>query len=102
MQPSEFAKLACVVLVATLIVKRPREVLTLRGFLRLAAIGIVPAAALIMLEPDLGTTLVLVTAVVAVLVAAGAPLRYLFGLAAVGVVAVLALDRRGAATASSG
>ena len=44
-----------------------------------------------MLEPDLGTTLVLVTAVVAVLVAAGAPLRYLFGLAAVGFVAVLAL-----------
>ena len=64
-QPSEFAKLACVVLVATLIVARPREVLTLKGFLRLAIIGIVPAAALIMLEPDLGTTLVLVTAVVA-------------------------------------
>ena len=80
LQPSEFAKLACVALVATLIVARPREVLTLKGFLRLAVIGIVPAAALIMLEPDLGTTLVLVTAVVAVLVAAGAPLRYLCGL----------------------
>jgi cell division protein FtsW len=90
-QPSEFAKLACVVLVAALIVNRPRELLTLRGFLRLAGIGIVPAAALIMLEPDLGTTLVLVTAVVAVLVAGGAPLRYLFGLAATGVFAVLAL-----------
>ena len=90
-QPSEFAKLAAVVLVAALILKRPREVLTLKGFLRLAGIGIVPAAALIMLEPDLGTTLVLVTAVVAVLVAGGAPLRYLFGLAAAGVFAVLAL-----------
>ncbi len=90
-QPSEFAKLAAVILVATLIVKRPREVLHLRGFLMLAAIGIVPAAGLIMLEPDLGTTLVLVTAVVAVLVAAGAPLRYLFGLAVAGIVAVLAL-----------
>jgi cell division protein FtsW len=90
-QPSEFAKLACVVLVASLIVARPREVLTLNGFLRVAGIGIVPAAALIMLEPDLGTTLVLVTAVVAVLIAAGAPLRYLFGLAATGFFAVLAL-----------
>ena len=90
-QPSEFAKLAAVVLVAALIVKLPREVLTLKGFLRLAGIGIVPAAALIMLEPDLGTTLVLVTAVVAVLVAGGAPLRYLFGLAATGIFAVLAL-----------
>jgi cell division protein FtsW len=90
-QPSEFAKLACVVLVATLIVMRPRTVLTLGGFLKLVAICILPAAALIMLEPDLGTTLVLVTAVVAVLIAAGAPLRYLFGLGAAGVAAVLAL-----------
>jgi len=90
-QPSEFAKLACVALVATLIVARPREILTFRGFVRLTAIGIVPAAALIMLEPDLGTTLVLVTAVVAVFIAAGAPLRYLFGLAATGFFAVLAL-----------
>lgn len=90
-QPSEFAKLACVVLVATLIVARPRDALTLKGFLRLAIIGIVPAAALIMLEPDLGTTLVLVTAVIALLVAAGAPLRYLFGLLVAGAVAVLLL-----------
>jgi cell division protein FtsW len=90
-QPSEFAKLACVVLVATLIVRRPREVLTLSGFLRLAAIGILPAATLIMLEPDLGTTLVLVTAVAAVIVAAGAPLRYLFGLFVAGAAAVLVL-----------
>ncbi len=90
-QPSEFAKLACVVLVATLIIKRPHEVLTLKGFLKLVGVCILPAAALIMLEPDLGTTLVLVTAVVAVLIAAGAPLRYLFGLAVTGVLAALAL-----------
>jgi cell division protein FtsW len=90
-QPSEFAKLAAVALVATLVVKRPRDVLAPGGFLRLAIIGIVPAGLLIMMEPDLGTTLVLVTAVVGVLVAAGAPLRYLFGLAVLGVAAVLAL-----------
>ena len=90
-QPSEFAKLAAVVLIATLIVKRPREITTLGGFLWLVVIGIVPAAGLIMLEPDLGTTLVLICAVVAVLVAGGAPLRYLFGLAGVGIMAILAL-----------
>jgi len=90
-QPSELAKIAMVVLVAALIVRRPWEVTTLKGFLRLSAITIVPAAGLIMLEPDLGTTLVLVGAVVAVLIAAGAPLRYLFGLALIGVFAVLAL-----------
>ncbi|NLE22389.1 MAG: putative lipid II flippase FtsW [Actinobacteria bacterium] len=90
-QPSEFAKIAFVALVATLIVRRPREVLTLPGFLRVASIGILPAAVLIMLEPDLGTTLVLVTAVVAVLIAAGTPLRYLFALAVTGALGILAL-----------
>jgi len=75
--PSEFAKLAAVVLVASLIARRPREVLEAGGLLRLAAIGILPAAALIMLEPDLGTTLVLGTAVIAVLVAGGARLRHM-------------------------
>ena len=90
-QPSEFAKIAAVVLIAALIVRRPWEVTTLKGFVRLTLIGIVPAAGLIMLEPDLGTTLVLVTAVVAVLIAGGAPLRYLFSLFFVGVFAVLAL-----------
>jgi len=91
LQPSELAKLAAVVLAATLIVRRPRELETPRGFLLLVAVTIVPAAGLIMLEPDLGTTIVLVIAVVAVLIAAGTRLRYLFGLAAVGVVGVLGL-----------
>jgi cell division protein FtsW len=91
LQPSEFAKLAAVVLVAALIVRRPREIDSPGGFLRLVAIGIVPASLLIMLEPDLGTTLVLVVAVVAVLIAAGARLRYLFSLIAAGCLAVLAL-----------
>lgn len=90
-QPSEFAKLAAVILIAALIVRRPWKVTTLKGFLGLTLIGIVPAAGLIMLEPDLGTTLVLVTAVVAVLVAGGARLRHLFGLFFIGVFAVLAL-----------
>jgi len=90
-QPSELAKIAMVILVSALIVRRPWEVTTLKGFLRLSIITIVPAAGLIMLEPDMGTTLVLVGAVVAVLIAAGAPLRYLFSLAFLGIFSVLAL-----------
>ena len=90
-QPSEFAKLAAVILVAALIARRPREIESPKGFLGLAAIGILPAAGLVMLEPDLGTTVVLVVAVVAVLVAAGTPLRYLFGLFAGGAACVLGL-----------
>ena len=91
LQPSEVAKLAAVVLVAALISRRPRDIESPAGFMRLVAIGIVPAGLLIMLEPDLGTTLVLVVAVAAVLVAAGARLRYLFSLVAAGCLAVLAL-----------
>ena len=91
LQPSEFAKLAAVVLVAALIVRRPREIESPVGFAWLVAIGVLPAGLLIMLEPDLGTTLVLVVAVVAVLVAAGTRLRYLLSLAAVGCLAMLAL-----------
>ena len=90
-QPSEIAKLAAVVLVAALIIRRPREIESAAGFARLAAIGILPAGLLIMLEPDLGTTLVLVVAVMAVLVAAGTRLRYLLSTVAVGCLAVLAL-----------
>jgi len=89
--PSEFAKLAAVMLVAALIVQRPWEVRSAGGFARLVAIGILPPAALIMLEPDLGTTLVLVIAVVAVLVAGGARLGHFVIFALAGALCVLAL-----------
>jgi len=91
LQPSEFAKLGVVVLVAALVVRRPRDIESPAGFARLVAIGILPAGLLIMLEPDLGTTLVLVVAVAAVLVAAGTRLRYLFSLVIAGCLGLLAL-----------
>ena len=91
LQPSEFAKLACVMLAATLVSRRPAELETPRGFMRVAALTILPAAFLIMREPDLGTMLVLVAAVVAVLVAAGARLRYLFTAVVLGLAAIMSL-----------
>jgi len=91
LQPSELAKLAAVILVATLIARHPLEITRLRHLLLLAGIGIVPAAGLIMLEPDLGSTLVLVVAVFALLIVGGARLRHLLGLAAVGILAVFML-----------
>jgi cell division protein FtsW len=86
--PSELAKLACVCLVAGLVIKRPAEVLTAGGFARLMAIGIAPAAVLIMAEPDLGTTIILVLSVIAVVVAAGARVRHLVVLGSLGVAAI--------------
>jgi cell division protein FtsW len=81
---SEPAKLAAVMVIAMLVARRPEEPLSTRGFVRLAAVGIVPASALIMLEPDMGTAIVLVVAVLAVLVAAGARFRSLVLLALIG------------------
>jgi len=86
--PSELAKMACVCLVATLVVRRPAEVLRAGGFVRLIAIGIAPAALLIMLEPDLGSTLILSLAVVMVLLAAGARMRHLVTLGALAVATI--------------
>lgn len=90
-QPSEIAKIAAVMLIATLVAARPGEVTKFKHFLLLAAVGVVPAAALIMRQPDLGSTLVLTGAVFAVLVAGGSRLRHLALLGAVGVAAIVAM-----------
>ncbi len=90
-QPSELAKVASVILVAALIVRYRLDITRFRHLLLLAAAGIIPAAGLIMLQPDLGSTLVLTFAVFTVLVAGGARLRHLAALVFSGVAAVLVL-----------
>jgi len=86
--PSELAKLACVCLVAGLVMNRPTDVLTAGGFAKLVVIGIGPAAVLIMAEPDLGTTIILVLSVMSVIVAAGARVRHLVTLGSLAVAGV--------------
>ncbi len=85
-QPSEFAKVALVVGLSVLLgelrdgEQRPRD-----GDV-LVALGVaaVPMA-LVMLQPDLGTTLVLVAVVLGLLVAAAVPARWVVGLLVAGV-----------------
>ena len=85
-QPSELAKVALVVAMATLLADRrdadsgPRDADVVLG-LALAAVPV----ALIMLQPDLGTVLVLVVIVLGVLAVSGAPARWLGGLIVAGV-----------------
>lgn len=87
-QPAEFAKLAVVVTMALFIAER-REGLWRRrvgtvdvvGLLLIAAVP----AALIMLQPDLGTMLVLAATVFGVLAVAGVPRGWLLGLVGAGV-----------------
>lgn len=92
-QPSEFAKLAVVIGMALLLAertrgRRPVGTADVVGMLLIAAIP----GGLIILQPDLGTMLVLSATVFGVLAAAGTSRRWLFGLVAVGAVgAVLAV-----------
>lgn len=82
-QPSEFAKVALVLVLAQILSRpaiRPRSLWTVLLALGLAAIPFV----LILKEPDLGTALIIAPTVAVMLFAAGAALRHLLGLAAVG------------------
>jgi cell division protein FtsW len=91
-QPSEVMKLALVLYVARYLADHPKQLK--RGFRQaLAPIGIVacPALLLIVVEPDLGTGLVIAFALGALLVVAGIELRHLGGIAALAVGCVLIL-----------
>ncbi len=86
-QPSEIAKLALVVWGADLLVRKWRLLGEWRHLLvPLLPVGLITGA-LVMAEPDMGTTIVLLLIVFTLLWVAGAPLR-LFGLC-VGGIAVL-------------
>ena len=90
-QPSEVMKLALILYAARYLAEHPKR---LRGFRQaIAPIAVVagPACLLIVLEPDLGTALVIAFSIGALLVAAGLPRRYLAVLVALGIGAVILL-----------
>lgn len=88
-QPSEFAKLAVVIGMALVLAERTEGRWRARvgggDVVAMLLVAAVPAA-LIILQPDLGTMLVLAATVFGVLAAAGTPRRWLALLAAGGVV----------------
>lgn len=82
-QPSEFAKVALVLVLARVLgggALHPRSFATVAVALLLMALPF----GLILVEPDLGTAMVLVPTAIFMLFAAGAALRYLIGLALLG------------------
>jgi rod shape determining protein RodA len=91
-QPSEFAKLAVVIGMALLVAERAEGRRARVGAVEVVAMLVIAGipAALIMLQPDLGTLLVLSATVFGVLAVAGAPRRWLALLAAAGVTAAVA------------
>lgn len=87
-QPSEFAKLAVVIGMALVLAERTegrwRANVGIGDVVAMLLVAAVPAV-LIVLQPDLGTTLVLAATVFGVLAASGTPRRWLALLAAGGV-----------------
>ncbi len=94
LQASEVAKIAVVLLVASIAVEWQRSrIATNTMLIRIAGATMIPAL-LIVLQPDLGTTMTLVVAVAIVLVLAGIPWKWVFAsvgalvtLGAVGIIA---------------
>lgn len=85
LQPSELAKLACVLVVAGLAVDWSRRKLTEKQFLVWTAAAVAVPAVLIIVGRDLGTTITLAVGVAAVLFLAGIAWYYLAGVAGLGI-----------------
>ncbi|AFL74267.1 putative lipid II flippase FtsW [Thiocystis violascens] len=95
LQPSEFVKLFAIVYVAGYLVRHADAVANrLSGFIRpMILIGI--AAALILMQPDFGTTAVMLATVMGLLFLGGVsllPFAFLIGVVAVGLVALVFLS----------
>jgi rod shape determining protein RodA len=89
LQPAELAKLALIVMLAATC-SSGRSPLTRQRFVVSAAIAGLPAA-LVLLQPDMGSMLVLVAVFLGVMVVAGARPRHLAALVVAGILGVMAM-----------
>jgi rod shape determining protein RodA len=87
-QPSEFGKLLFVLAIAGMLAERERLIGSWDTTLKVVALGCVPVF-LVFLQPDLGTALVYLAALVAMLFVAGTPWRHLAVLGGVVLLIVL-------------
>jgi cell division protein FtsW len=76
-QPSELLKVSVVLYAAQLLASRPESVRTIATMAKPLLLVLGAACALLMKQPDMGTTMVVCFAVGALLVAAGTPMRNL-------------------------
>ena len=77
LQPSEFAVLALILAVATYCARREEEGLAWRDVFRLLIMAGIPIA-LVLVQPDLGTAMIMVIVLLVLLAVAGLPIRILF------------------------
>ncbi len=90
-QPSEVMKLSLVLYAARYFADHPKPARGFRQAIMPIAVVAGPACLLIIVEPDLGTALVIAFTLGALMIAAGTPMRYLGIVAGIAVVGVLAL-----------
>jgi cell division protein FtsW len=90
-QPSELMKLSLMLYVARYLADHPKRMRGLRQALAPIAVVVGPACVLILVEPDLGTTLVVALSIGALLLASGMPMRYIGALCLVAVALILLL-----------
>jgi cell division protein FtsW len=90
-QPSELMKLSLILYTARYLAENPRRLRSLRAAIGPIALVAGPALLLIVVEPDLGTALVVAFTLTTMLVAVGMPMRQLAVLAALAGAMVLAL-----------
>jgi cell division protein FtsW len=90
-QPSEVMKLSLVLYVARFLAEHPKRLRSFKQTIAPIAVATGPACLLIVVEPDLGTTLVIAFAIVSLLIAGGVPLRYLALLGLIAAVLVMVM-----------
>lgn len=83
-QPSELAKLTTVLLLATLLSRREESVARFGQFVAICGVSVGVVAGLILLQPDLGTTLLVAAGAFAVMLASAAPITYVVGTGVIG------------------
>jgi rod shape determining protein RodA len=93
--PSEFTKLALIVMLAAVLSELRTPEPTLRDLLKLLTLAGVPLI-LVFLGPDIGTTISIAAIVVGMLIVAGTRLKHLLVLAVVGIVAIALVFQTGA------
>jgi len=78
-QASEMAKLTTILFLATLVSGKENSMHRLRDFMWPVAVSVGLVGALVVVQPDLGTALMVAFGAFAVLAASAAPFRYVFG-----------------------
>jgi cell division protein FtsW len=88
LQPSELARLALIIALAWYAERFQRQMATFKRGILIPGIFIAPVLALIILEPDFGSTILLATVCVTMLVISGVRMRYVLPPLIIGIVGV--------------